>query len=59
MEKITMYNRYKYKDKIIDVFDCFNTEVLAFFKKHNIPESEFSKVQFVTMMQRREQYDKR
>ena len=43
MEKITMYNRYRYKDKIIDVFDCFNTEVLAFFKKHNIPESEFSK----------------
>jgi hypothetical protein len=54
MEKITMYKRYRYKDKIIDVFDDFNTEVLAFFDKHNIPVSDFSKVEFVTMMQRRE-----
>ncbi len=53
MKKVTIYKRYKYKDKFIDVFDCFNTEVLAFFDKHNIPVSDFSKVEFVTMMQRR------
>lgn len=48
---MTSWFRYEYKGQFIDA-DRFNptADILAYFKKHNIPESEYSKIRFVTQM---------